>query len=174
MQNRLALSLLLLTAPTLMAAECDDGTAGMEATAGSGGQQGSQGGEGSYVPVACGDTGELLIGAEALGKDERMKISLVEASPAPPQKYENDWTIQLSDMDGEPVTDATITEVEPFMTVHGHDGLFIPEVASADGAGQFQVDRINMWMGGPWEVRFTVDSESLGEDYIVFQVCIPE
>ena len=62
--------------------------------------------------------------------------------------------ITVLDMDGEPVDGVELLFVEPFMPAHGHDGTFEPTVAVGSGPGEFAVDRINLWMGGDWEVRF--------------------
>jgi hypothetical protein len=58
------------------------------------------------------------------------------------------------------------------MPLHGHDGRVEPGVKALATAGQFQVDRLNFSMRGPWEVRLWLDSASVAEDRLVFQVCV--
>ena len=65
-----------------------------------------------------------------------------------------------------------LADATPFMPVHGHDGFYDPVVTALDEPGQFQVDDLNLWMVGPWEVRLMVESETAGGDYIVFHVCV--
>jgi hypothetical protein len=57
------------------------------------------------------------------------------------------------------------------MPAHRHTGIKPTRVEALDD-GRFDVADINMWMSGPWEVQLTVDSESEGSDFIVFDVCI--
>jgi hypothetical protein len=124
--------------------------------------------------VRCGDdVPPFALGMSALGEQGRVRAVLVEAVPAPPEKYRNDWLVQLEDAAGEALDDAQISEARPFMPAHGHDGTFAPTVTAA-GAGRFQVDNLNLWMRGPWEVQLRVSSQAAGDDYIVFRICIEE
>jgi hypothetical protein len=112
---------------------------------------------------------------EAAGVDGGYALSVVSATPSPPEKFENDWIVAVTSPEGEPATEAVLTRAEPFMPVHGHDGTYSPDVARAEGAGQWVVERINMWMGGPWEVRFWVRDQAGGaEERVVFDVCIAD
>lgn len=100
-------------------------------------------------------------------------VRLVSAEYNPPQKYENDWVVLVANHDGTPIEDAQLTDVEAFMPVHGHDGKYPPTVNPVEGEpGQFKLDDLYFTMEGPWEVRFTVSSESAGDDYVVFEVCV--
>jgi hypothetical protein len=122
----------------------------------------------------CADAPEFKLNMEAVGREKAVKGVLIDASPAPPVRKTNDWVVEFRDLDDELLTDVSITMVQPFMPEHGHDGTFAPSVMPAAEAGQFQIDDINLWMPGKWEVRFTVESESAGADYVVFEACIPE
>ena len=128
--------------------------------------------------VTVGSTGPGESGAvwiEAVGSDERYAINVVSAAPEPPEKFENDWVVEVTTVNGEPAAEAVLTRAEPFMPVHGHDGTFSPDVSRAERVGRWLVERINMWMGGPWEVRFWVSDGSGGpEERVVFDVCIPD
>lgn len=130
--------------------------------------------DGGYPPVPCPeDTPEFRFDLEADGEDGNIVARLVDADNVPPHQYENDWTVEFQTPDGEPIEDADLAMATPFMPVHGHDGFYPPDVAAVDDApGQFHVDNLNLWMVGPWEVRLRVESESAGDDYIVFRVCI--
>jgi hypothetical protein len=116
---------------------------------------------------------EITIGLQADGQDGNYKAEIVSVSPAPPELYRNDWVIRILDLDDEPVADAEITMARPFMPAHNHDGTFQPTVSAGDGDGEFALDDLNMWMGGPWEVQVDVSGPD-GTDYIVFDVCIEE
>jgi hypothetical protein len=58
------------------------------------------------------------------------------------------------------------------MPVHGHDGRVQPKLTALEAPGQFEVDRLNFTMRGPWEVRFWLRAESGAEDLVVFDVCV--
>ena len=113
-------------------------------------------------------------GLEAIGRDSSLVTAkLIDADYSPPRIYRNDWTILFSDADGEPLDDIAITKAEPYMPVHGHDGGFPPKIMKLKEPGVVFFQDINLKMGGPWEVRFWVDSEQAGgADYIVFDVCV--
>jgi hypothetical protein len=128
----------------------------------------------SYPEAMCPeDTPEFAIDMKAMGRDHHIVGRLVDATPAPPLIYNNDWVVAFEDAAGSPIEDVEITMARPFMPVHGHDGFYTPIVTPVDGEpGQFKVDRLNLWMRGPWLIQLTVSSESAGDDYIEFQVCI--
>lgn len=130
--------------------------------------------DGAVAMVPCPeDLPEFATGLRAMGEDQRVQAELVDAQYVPPRKYRNDWTVAFLDANGEPLDDVEVAEVEPFMPTHNHDGRYPSVWEMLDEPGQFQVDDINLWMTGPWEVRFRVSSDSAGgDDYIVFDVCI--
>jgi hypothetical protein len=128
--------------------------------------------DGSYEEVPCPeDTPEFAIGMEAVGEEGAITGRLLDADPAPPRKFENDWSVEFVDADGEPLEDVEVVRAWPFMPVHGHDGFYDPDVSALEEPGRYRVDRINMWMRGPWEVHFMLTSESAGDDHVVFDVC---
>ena len=116
---------------------------------------------------------DFSLGLTTHGDDALFQVRIDAAEPAPPQKYENDWMITVLDMDGEPVDGVELLFVEPFMPAHGHDGTFEPTVAAGSGPGEFAVDRINLWMGGDWEVRFFLKHGD-DEDRVVVDVFIAD
>ena len=127
----------------------------------------------SYPEAECpDDTPEFAIDMKAEGRDHHVVGRLIDADPAPPLIYNNDWEVGFEDAAGMPIEDAMLTMARPYMPVHGHDGFYTPIVTPLNEPGQFSVERLNLWMRGPWEVQLTVASESAGDDYIVFKVCI--
>jgi hypothetical protein len=109
-------------------------------------------------------------GLQALGK--HFAVKLLAAMPAEPERHLNDWTVELSSLDGSAAPDAIIDHGETFMPIHGHNGGVVPKMTALSEPGQFQVDRLNFIMRGPWEVRLWLSSASLGDDYAVFQICV--
>lgn len=151
----------------LVLSACPDNTATQDdaGTAASGGS----GGDGSNV----GSGAPFSLGMTAPSDDAAFQVKLLSATPAPPQKYENDWVVEVLDMDGAPLVDADLYFVQPYMPIHGHDGSFEPDITAGDAPGTFVVKRINLWMGGPWEVRFFVKSGDI-DDRAVIDVFIED
>jgi hypothetical protein len=82
-------------------------------------------------------------------------VSLVDASPAPPAKGDNTWTLRLTDARGAPVDGATVTLV-PFMPDHGHGSAVKPTVTFTGSDGKYGVSRVYLAMAGYWEITVTV------------------
>lgn len=123
--------------------------------------------------TSCPDVGPLSSGAEVRSKEGHFTVRLVATSPDIPHKGENTWTLVLLDDEGKPISDASLTNVQPFMPEHGHDGRFAPEVGAGNTQGTFVIERINLWMGGRWEVRVFGVVAGI-EDVAVLEVCIAD
>jgi hypothetical protein len=98
-------------------------------------------------------------GLTATGKQHTLK--LVSAEPAEPERYRNDWVVELDP------ADAQIVRAQTFMPVHGHDGRVDPQLTVLE-PGKISVERLNFTMRGPWEVRLWLSPD----DYVVFNVCV--
>jgi len=93
---------------------------------------------------------------------------LMDSLPAPPDKGDNAWTIQIDSGTGG-VDDLDVT-VTPFMPDHGH-GTPIESVISDEGGGAYRADPVNMGMRGVWEI--TVEAENDTEsDSAMFVFCV--
>lgn len=128
--------------------------------------------ENAMTPAPCVvDPGDFALNSETMSKTGLYAVRIVDAMPAPPRKNVNLWTVEFVKPGGGVVQDATIDKVEPFMPAHGHNGIYDPVITPMDN-GQFEVDVINLWMGGGWQVKFdvTVDGQS---DQAVVEVCVP-
>lgn len=117
-------------------------------------------------------TPPFALGMEALGRFGRIGARLLEARPAPPARYRNDWELEFIDGMGRVLEDVAVVRARPFMPVHGHDGNITPTVRPL--ANRVALDYLNLNMRGPWEIQLTVHSSALGDDEIVFHVCVPE
>jgi hypothetical protein len=100
-----------------------------------------------------------------------LSANVLGAMPAEPERYLNDWTVELT-ADGAPAMGASIVRGQTFMPVHGHDGGVQPQPKSLTAPGQFEVDRLNFTMRGPWEVRLWLSTAAKEDDYLVFKVCV--
>ncbi|HTU60209.1 MAG TPA: hypothetical protein VMF89_17285, partial [Polyangiales bacterium] len=100
---------------------------------------------------AAPDSGLLV-----MGNRNTVQGRIVQAAPATPERFENDWTVQFSDATGAPLDDLTITNACAFMPVHGHGG--VPKEVAKAGAATFKLTGLNLFMRGPWEVQLAVNS----------------
>ena len=101
--------------------------------------------------------------------------------PTPPEKGDNTMTLTLTDLDGNAITDATMT-VEPFMTDHGHGTTPATFALINNGDGSYTSEAIDLFMSGVWDLTFTAtfqaestdtgtqDAETV--DSAVFSFCI--
>ncbi len=98
-------------------------------------------------------------------------VSLVEASPAPPARNNNDWVLELTDEEGELIVDAAIA-LNPFMPDHGHGSPREPVVKEL-GEGRYSAGPIAFFMPGYWSVEIEVRREELPAESVSFGFCIP-
>lgn len=120
-----------------------------------------------------GDT--YVAGLEKHGQAGLLDFKLISADPAPPARNFNTWVLEIDAMAngvvGAPQSGATMT-VTPYMPDHQHGaGAFTPQVSPAATTGQYQIQQINTWMPGYWEI--TIDATVGGvEDTVVYKFCI--
>ncbi len=108
-------------------------------------------------------------GLTKLGARNHFRITLLDADPAPPARYDNRWTVAVENAASAPVLGATL-RVSPDMPEHGH-GALRPVVVTELGDGRYQLDSIYLHMPGYWEVPIEVDAG--GEvDEASFTSCI--
>lgn len=114
---------------------------------------------------------DFVVGLSKVGEQQRMTFTLVSFDPAPPQRDNNHWTLKLETMPspGTPVTDATMT-VRPFMPDHKHGAKDPAKIMPGGEPGIYELDPINMWMPGLWEV--TIQVTGADSDRAVFRFCL--
>lgn len=124
--------------------------------------------------IACPDSiPDLEPGVTFTGEDGNIRVEIIGASRIPARKYENDWVLQLTYADGEPLDDVEVTRLEAYMPVHMHYSRPPAEVEPREEPGQVDAT-INFIMRGPWEVQLEASSASAGDDYVVLNVCVEE
>lgn len=99
--------------------------------------------------------------------DGGVTAELLEVVPAMPARGDNRWTLALSD-GGTALDGAEITPV-PWMPDHGHGTTVDAEVTPL-GDGQYEIDSLNLWMPGLWEITFDIAGPTA--DVVVFSLCI--
>ncbi len=143
------------------------------------GSSGSDSGESSDAgqDSVCADEDRNDTFAVGLSRSgAHVTVEFMEASPAPPDRGENTWTVKVTDAGGQGLTDAEL-EVVPWMPDHGHGSSVIVEVQAMQTPGEYQLQPIDLFMAGLWEVRlnFTLPGEAEGEtieDQVVFAFCV--
>jgi hypothetical protein len=98
-----------------------------------------------------------------------LTLKIVDATPTPPAKGDNAWTLALTDAGGAAVDGATLT-VKTWMPDHGHGSSIVPAVA-ASGGGKYALTRLNLFMPGIWEITFSIARAGTTET-AMFTLCI--
>jgi YtkA-like len=111
------------------------------------------------------------VGLSQTGTEGLLKVSFVDATPAPPALNENAWTVKITDETGAPVTGATIT-LKPFMPDMGHGASVTPQIMPTATAGVYQITTIDLFMAGIWTNTFTIKTASGQVATAVFTFCI--
>jgi hypothetical protein len=143
---------------------------------GSNGNDGSTGGTSGAVmttSAACAADNRKDIYTAGLSKPTAtggLSITLMEATPAPPQKQSNALVLQVIDAAGKPVDGATLS-VTPFMPDHGHGSSVKPTVMPM-GGGVYDVSNVYLPMPGLWRLTVTVQMPNVAAEDAAFQFCI--
>jgi hypothetical protein len=159
----------------LLAAAIAAGCGPAESAGGTGGQSSSSASSSTGTPAeaACAKdprTVPYAVGVEAKATDGALTVHFMDASPAPPAKGNNTWTVQLLDGNGKPVDGATIVTT-PFMPDHGHGSSIKPQ-STAKGNGTYEIAPVNLFMPGVWQITFTVTVAGGTADSAVVTFCV--
>jgi hypothetical protein len=114
------------------------------------------------------NTPELNFGANGLSSEPNDKLDfkahVVVASSRPAANGFNDWTIEITDLDGNALPDASLIWACAFMPVHSHGSN--PRTVNKLGEGRFELIKQNMAMEGGWEIQVWVDPTGDTETYL--------
>jgi hypothetical protein len=115
---------------------------------------------------------EFVTGLAKPGEVGTYEFKLLSSDPTPPSRGDNTWVLQLSTIAAPvaPVTGASL-RVTPFMPDHAHGSGKPVIVTPMTEAGQYQLDPVNLWMPGLWEI--TIQAETTTRDRVVFRFCLP-
>lgn len=89
----------------------------------------------------------------------------LSASPGPPDKGDNVWTMTITE-GGAPAA-GLVVEVEPFMAEHGHGTNPATYAATEGEPGVYESEVMDLFMGGLWDM--TVHA---GDDSVTWQFCL--
>ena len=126
-----------------------------------------------------GDDGGHLFGGhcEKATSGSTWTVRLLSASPAPPDRGFNQFTLKLLDVGGQPVDGLTVT-VEARMPQHGHGTIpaILGSTPSGDGGYSVPEDPDNtgldLIMPGAWTVSFHVEDSAGKKETAEFVFCL--
>ncbi|MFO0591030.1 MAG: FixH family protein [Polyangiaceae bacterium] len=110
------------------------------------------------------------VGLSESSADGAVKITFVDADPAPPAKGNNTWTVKLTDGSGAALAGATI-EATAYMPDHGHTSPIKPTGTEKD-PGTYELTPVNLFMPGIWEVTLKVTPAGGMAEEVKFTFCV--
>lgn len=141
----------------------------------SGGGSGAGGSAGQNPPSLCSTDARASVYTSNMlvkGTAGTFDVKLDSVAPWPLVKGENTLTVTVVDAAGAPLTDAMLT-LKPFMPDHGHGSSIIPLVGPAKADGSIEIDHVNTFMPGIWQLTFTV-TRAGQSDSSVITFCVPD
>jgi hypothetical protein len=96
---------------------------------------------------------------------------LVAASPDPPERFNNTWTMDFLDGDAQPIDDIEIIHAESKMPLHAHPPKVASQIAKATEPSRYKVT-LYFQMAGYFVVHVDVSSARVGVDAIEFPFCL--
>lgn len=115
-------------------------------------------------------TDTFVVGLAKSGAAGMLDFALMSATPAPPARDNNTWTVQIKDTAGTALEGATLT-VTPFMPSHQHGSPIAVVVTPTATPGEYELDPVNLWMPGVWETTIQAQKDSV-VDSAVYSFCI--
>jgi hypothetical protein len=100
-----------------------------------------------------------------------VRATFVSASPAPPIKGDNTWVLDITDLNGGPLADSTITAL-PMMPDHGHGTPIDAVVVALPDAGRYEITPVNLFMTGLWQITIDVTLAGGEQDSLMFGFCV--
>lgn len=103
------------------------------------------------------------------GESGAVVFRMLSMDPDPPDLGDNDWTVLLTDADGEPLEGCNL-RAEPWMPDHGH-GSNEPEGVAGSAAGEYVIEGLELIMPGYWTVAMMAECGEL-TDSVVLKPCV--
>ena len=111
----------------------------------------------------------FVVGLEKMGQNQALDFKLLEATPAPPARFDNTWVVQINaGSDGLANADLQVT---PFMLKHEHVSAIHVVSTPMTEAGVYKLEHVNFSMPGVWQttIRATAGAQT---DSGVYTFCI--
>lgn len=112
---------------------------------------------------------DIAPGLTKIGASGALTFVVMSAAPVPPGVNYNTWVVKVLDSAGQPVTDATFTQIKTWMPLHGHPSSIVPTWTN-NGDGTYTV-KVYLFMPGLWQITPSVQSGTT-TDSAVFTFCV--
>ena len=106
-------------------------------------------------------------GLERASDNGMFKARLVEGTPAPPDRGNNTWTLEILDPNGSPMGEVTDLRVKAWMPDHGHGTNPLWNDGTEQADGRFQVGPFNLFMPGLWQFTISVEAQNQSDTALV-------
>ena len=113
-----------------------------------------------------------VAGIEKVGAQGTLKLRILDADPAPPDKGENRLTVQLIAADDGGEIDGATLGLDPTMPEHGGHGSTAAAITPLGSEGKYEVVALNLSMAGLWRLLFTIETADGRTDVIEFLFCV--
>ena len=95
-----------------------------------------------------------------------LRVRLMESDPIPEYTDMYTWSLEVVDLDGQPITGATII-AEPRMLFHDH-GTFPPFTEAVESPeGGYQLVDMDLFMPGVWHIMIRITTAD-GDDEVAY------
>jgi hypothetical protein len=109
----------------------------------------------SEAAAAAGRPGDAGPFAVEMSESAQLRVEVRTEPDQPPTRGLSTVTLEITDaMSGEPAVGLELAVV-PWMPAMGH-GTSVKPAVEAKGDGVYEVSRVNMYMGGEWDLRITI------------------
>ncbi len=113
---------------------------------------------------------EFSAGLEVDSDEGVFRARLVDAMPAPPSRFINEWNLEFEAL-GEAKLDAAELQVTPWMPDHGHGAA--PLIIEPQDDGSFQVRMMDLHMIGYWEIHIDFEAtDGSWSDRATYGFCV--
>ncbi len=99
-------------------------------------------------------------------------LTVLSATPDPPDEGDNDWVVRLDTVSGTPVSGGVLV-LTPYMPAHDH-GISPPDYTgqqTTGDAGEYTIPTFDLIMPGVWEFR-VLATEGMQNDTLAFSFCV--
>jgi hypothetical protein len=107
-----------------------------------------------------------VAGLEQASDAGMFKARWVEGTPAPPDRGNNTWKLEILDPNGSPMAGVSRVRVKAWMPDHGHGTNPLWNDATGAG-GTYEVGPFNLFMPGLWQFTVSVETQSQTDSALV-------
>lgn len=142
------------------------------------GGTGDNGSSQSTIGSACSTDKEAVPFVAGMSRTSPggIQVAIEAAKPAPPLQGYNTWTLRVTDSNGSPISDATVS-IQCAMTHGGlsHGCALTPDIQN-QGNGEYSSSNVVFNMAGHWDVTITVvlagNADGGAGESVTFPLCM--